>query len=317
MFGCGYPQLATSPNKSPNGLLAAQWSACRSADWSMPEAALLSSEACTSLGHVLSLAVRASLSVPHAERPGFVGQWLKDHANGADGAAEAPAASHVNAEELLDLSKQLTRALNLTITSGTKDPTVLALAEVLLNGGGASSPSRQSGAYVEVPGWMLASFSKWTDSLVDVDPRKQILRFFMTGDERGPAGVVEHLEAASPTGAKDARTSRREAAAEGRLSEYFSVWRPTSLDAIRMMMMGRATGKSLNVTGHCSRTVPGQPDKGTAPALSTAILRCDHASHCAVRTGVWYGCGAGQGQVGEEGLPLGLRALHPDLGREA
>ena len=36
-------------------------------------------------------------------------------------------------------------------------------------------------------------------------------------------------------------------------STFFSVWRPTSYDAIRMMMVGQATGKSLNVKGKSAK----------------------------------------------------------------
>ena len=37
------------------------------------------------------------------------------------------------------------------------------------------------------------------------------------------------------------------------VSEYFTVWRPTSLDAIRMMMSGKATGKGLNIKGKSAK----------------------------------------------------------------
>ena len=36
-------------------------------------------------------------------------------------------------------------------------------------------------------------------------------------------------------------------------SSFFSIWRPTSMDAVRMMMEGRATGKSLNVKGKSAK----------------------------------------------------------------
>ena len=80
---------------------------------------------------------------------------------------------------------------------------------------------------------------RWSESLIQVDPRHQILEYFRPGDHRGPLGLLrargEKPEGAEPT------------------SSFFSVWRPTSMDAVRMMMEGRATGKSLNVKGKSAK----------------------------------------------------------------
>ena len=72
---------------------------------------------------------------------------------------------------------------------------------------------------------------------MDADPRRKIMNFFKPGDERGPLG---HLRANGmvPTGTPSA---------------FFSVWRPTSNDAMRMMMDGLATGKGLNVKGKTAK----------------------------------------------------------------
>lgn len=37
------------------------------------------------------------------------------------------------------------------------------------------------------------------------------------------------------------------------MSNFFTVWRPTSRDAIRLMMAGKATGKGLNVKGKSAK----------------------------------------------------------------
>lgn len=70
--------------------------------------------------------------------------------------------------------------------------------------------------------------SSWTASFLDADPRRQILDFFMPGDERGPFGLLRSKKL-QPSGKV--------------VSKFFSIWRPTSFDAIRMMMEGKATGK--------------------------------------------------------------------------
>ena len=70
------------------------------------------------------------------------------------------------------------------------------------------------------------------------DPRTHLFEFFRAGDERGPMGVLRNHKL-SP---KDPPTT-----------DFFSVWRPTSLDAINMMMDGKATGKGLNVKGKSAK----------------------------------------------------------------
>ncbi|KAK3247033.1 hypothetical protein CYMTET_43457 [Cymbomonas tetramitiformis] len=78
---------------------------------------------------------------------------------------------------------------------------------------------------------------RWMRSFIQTDPRKQIEEFFRKGDERGPLGYLRR-EGLIP---------------RGQVSSFFTVWRPTSLDAIRMMMEGRATGKGLNVKGKSAK----------------------------------------------------------------
>ena len=81
----------------------------------------------------------------------------------------------------------------------------------------------------------------WMDTFASSDPRKQLANFFMDGDNRGPLGYLLEqglMRAADPEAQ----------------SQHFAVYRPTSLDAIRMMMTGMATGKGLNVKGKSSKT---------------------------------------------------------------
>ena len=71
------------------------------------------------------------------------------------------------------------------------------------------------------------------------DPRSQLLEFFGSGDEHGPRGMLQH----KPASPKEGQV----------VSYYFSVWRPCSMDALNMMMEGRATGKGLNVKGKSAK----------------------------------------------------------------
>ena len=77
----------------------------------------------------------------------------------------------------------------------------------------------------------------------EADPRWQILEFFQPGDKDGPRGLQDPQQ----------RIHHPGPSAAGKRSEFFSVWRPTSDDAIRMMMEGRATGKGLNVKGKSAK----------------------------------------------------------------
>ena len=70
------------------------------------------------------------------------------------------------------------------------------------------------------------------------DPRDELFDFFGAGDKRGPRGLLRN----------NSWSKRRDS-----VSDFFSVWRPTSVDAIEMMVDGRATGKGLNVKGKSAK----------------------------------------------------------------
>lgn len=80
--------------------------------------------------------------------------------------------------------------------------------------------------------------SVWGRSFRNSDPRWQVMEFFRPGDRRGPLGYLR----------------RHNLVPEGEVSEYFTVWRPTSMSAIRMMIEGNATGKGLNVKGKSAKS---------------------------------------------------------------
>ena len=79
---------------------------------------------------------------------------------------------------------------------------------------------------------------QWARAFIDSDPRRQILEYFLPGDHNGPRGLLRVKELPLP---KMPTTT------------YFSVWRPTSMDAVRMLMAGDATGKSLNIKGKSAK----------------------------------------------------------------
>jgi hypothetical protein len=78
------------------------------------------------------------------------------------------------------------------------------------------------------------SRAKWVHTFLGHDPRRQICNFFKPGDHRGPLGYLQ---------------DKRLKPDPNHTSSFFSVWRPTSMDAIRMMVEGRATGKPLTIKG--------------------------------------------------------------------
>ena len=80
----------------------------------------------------------------------------------------------------------------------------------------------------------------WARSFLRADPRQHLVDYFKPGDERGPFGYLR-AQGLRPNGPP---------------ANYFSIWRPTSLTAIRMLYDGTATGKGLNVKGKSAREGP-------------------------------------------------------------
>ena len=190
----------------------------------------------------LTLAFRASISSPANERVAFVAQHLIKQAVGKARAPppvpvqRSPAETRMIVAEMNVVGQEIARALNATVAKAADGHALHGgsllrmVAAALMH----RSSRRGSGARPVTKTWL-----NWGDSFVDTDPRQQIREFFRPGDERGPAGLLRSLRAI-PSGRC--------------VSTYFTVWRPTSLDAIRMMMAGRATGKGLNVKGKSAKT---------------------------------------------------------------
>ena len=81
----------------------------------------------------------------------------------------------------------------------------------------------------------LSPKERWWRAFIRCDPRRHLAEYFRSGDERGPYGYLRALDS-RPT-------------LNGPPSQFFSVWRPTSLDAMRMLFEGTAVGKALNIKG--------------------------------------------------------------------
>ena len=115
-------------------------------------------------------------------------------------------------------------------------------------------------------------------SFAKQDPRRQIADFFRPGDHRGPFGLLAS-QGLTPSG-------------DGDPSRFFSVWRPTSMDALRMMIEGRACGKGLNIKGKsakmgkqacpeflCDRTTANILDWGAGPLSGFVPFLQIHEEH--------------------------------------
>mmetsp|Transcript_4728 Transcript_4728/g.10519 ORF Transcript_4728/g.10519 Transcript_4728/m.10519 type:complete len:824 (-) Transcript_4728:6-2477(-) len=86
---------------------------------------------------------------------------------------------------------------------------------------------------------------KWMSSFRRLDPRYQILSFFEDVAQEGVDNIVK--AASQPRFEQPALLKLLQRASA------FSVWRPTSKDAIRKMMSGEATGKGLEIKGKSAK----------------------------------------------------------------
>merc|ERR1712137_757326 len=83
---------------------------------------------------------------------------------------------------------------------------------------------------------LLGSLSSLRSERYEADPRKRIADFYKQGDGRGPGGGLTMTDASV-----------------GEQTSWFSVFRPTSRDAIQKMLSGSAVGKGLNVKGKSAK----------------------------------------------------------------
>lgn len=120
-------------------------------------------------------------------------------------------------------------------------------------------------------------------TFVDSDPRRLICDFLKPGDSRGPLGYL-----------KSKHLVRRSRIVEPDDSRFFGVFRPCSREAINMMMMGRATGKALNIKGKSAKAgqlsgfVPflqisasRQDARTVHPRPTASMLHSSHSNRCA------------------------------------
>ena len=100
----------------------------------------------------------------------------------------------------------------------------------------------------------VVRIKSWASSFRRVDPRQQILDFFVSVDQirdnqaveaRSARSLVTHLRSKGfPMSPRVFSTVK---------ASVFSIFRPTSVDAIRKMMMGQAVGKGLDIKGKSAK----------------------------------------------------------------
>ena len=228
----------------------------------MPSAAA-SSEVLAILEEWVSVAARQALYLPASERLTFVSSYAKARlcSNPLPSVATSTGLTCTSKEGMRSELQALAASISERL-SGAQHVSLAALVEAL------APPSERS----PLQGWLQrkSSFARWSHSFLESDPRHQVLQFFRSGDETGPSGLLHALER-SPSGNVK--------------SEYFTVWRPTSLDALRMLMMGQATGKSLNVKGKSAKC---GKVSGFVPFVQ--ISREDHKVHARHRLWCQHAC---------------------------
>jgi hypothetical protein len=132
------------------------------------------------------------------------------------------------------------------------------------------------------------SRKEWATSFLDTDPRRDILQFFEPGDERGPKGLLRS-KSLEPSGNVETR--------------YFSVWRRVLFGSNQRWAVASAAASllaaALSLTP-CLRSALQADEPGRDP-------------HDDGGQGVRQGPQR-QGEECEEGLRLGLRAVHTDHG---
>ena len=90
----------------------------------------------------------------------------------------------------------------------------------------------------------LSRRMRWLSSFRRLDPRYQIYNFFQDVAQEGVDNIIKSKIQIFQQPALLKLLTRASA---------FSVWRPTSIDAIRKMMSGEATGKGLEIKGKSAK----------------------------------------------------------------
>jgi hypothetical protein len=119
----------------------------------------------------------------------------------------------------------------------------------------ARRDSRMSVKIFPPRGDVYCRAKSWSKTFIRLDPRQQIHRFYNEVAQTGLTLVEE-------SGGDSAKTVRAVTLEDLRplfrflpinLASVFSVWRPTSHDAIRKMMTGDAVGKGLDIKGKSAK----------------------------------------------------------------
>lgn len=93
----------------------------------------------------------------------------------------------------------------------------------------------------------IGRFKEWASSIRKLDPRYQILSFFDQVAQEGDQAACEQ------SSIDDFLNKRPLLWYLPTRASVFTVWRPTSRDAIRRMMSGEAVGKGLDIKGKSAK----------------------------------------------------------------
>ena len=101
-------------------------------------------------------------------------------------------------------------------------------------------------------GGAMTRTRQWTWTFIRLDPRQQIHRFYNEVAQTG-ASHVDHKDRESVRAITIDALRPLFRFLPINLASVFTVWRPTSYDAIRKMMMGDAVGKGLDIKGKSAK----------------------------------------------------------------
>ena len=109
--------------------------------------------------------------------------------------------------------------------------------------------------------WRLTADDSFSRSAPTENPSmtdiyQQLGKFFKAGNSNGPAGCIADTTCnhKTTTPASQQASKRKSRASKQQESSFFAVFRPTSYDAVRLMVSGNAVGKGLNVKGKSAKT---------------------------------------------------------------
>jgi hypothetical protein len=161
--------------------------------------------------------------------------------SGKDGADDRMIRASTLSSELVDLGRDVSTVVNLALKKNHgKGPILRVIAESMLTADTHLLPRYRKILARSQHDKLL----RWGSSLVEMDPRHMLHDLFRTGAHHSSSSIVKHLP--------ESPGSEQGLSCEAS-NMFFTVWRPCSREALRLMMTGKATGKGLNVKGKSAK----------------------------------------------------------------